>query len=207
MKMFNFFDWFKYSVLSLLAIFSIIGAFTANHYTDAILGWCFSIGLIIIIAALIFLKASEFLRLRALMGIVISIAIISTVQILLFRLNCMIITEETMYFKCETLYHMSNDSVTTESNGNQYVYLNIGTHNKIKSYLYKSKNANFKIVKTKNQANPYLDCKVYEKNSMLSYKGNKYDALYSAFMMNPMIKHLVQIKNTDEYYYKVVYLN
>lgn len=203
----NFFTWFKYPVLSLLAIFSMISAFSASHYTDAILGWCFSIGLIIIIAVLIYLKASKSLRLRALMGIIISIAILSTVQILLFRLNCMIVTEETMYYKCETLYHMSNDSVTTESNGNQYVYINIGTHNKIKTYLYKSKNANFKIIKTNNQANPYLDCKVYEKISMLSYKGNKYDAQYSAFMVNPMINHLVQIKNSDEYYYKVVYLN
>lgn len=101
---------------------------------------------------------------------------------------------------------MINNSVITENNGSKYIYLQIGAQRNIKSYLYKSKNDNFKIIKTNERKAPYLDCKIYERLSQLSYSGDKHDTLYLTSMINPMIRRLTQIKNADDYCYKVVNL-
>lgn len=89
----------KIIFLLLLAAFSMRCAFTANHYDDAVAGWCISIGLIIAVIILIFSKTSKSAKIKTLTVLVFLFLALSEIQVLVFCFNCKTITENTMYYK------------------------------------------------------------------------------------------------------------
>jgi hypothetical protein len=194
-------------ILLAFACIFMKNAFTAEYYEDEIMELCFSNGLIAISAIVIFFKTANFPKIRLLAVFSILVPVLMTAQIVILRSNCKVIEGNAKYYKWETIYNLAQNSVLTDKNGNKYVELEIGSQSNMKSYLYVSKYNDFEIIRIDDETTPYLDCKVYEKISTLVYGGDKNGTLYSLCMLNPLARRLMQIKNSDEYYYKVVYLN
>lgn len=191
-------------LLLLLATYLTRNAFETNFIEDSVIDWCIASLVIVFFAIVLY---CNYPKIRLLSITIVFLAVVSTVQIAVFRLNCKTVIEKSEGIKYKTVYELAKNSVLSDNkNSKQYVILKIADEY-VKLYLYKSEYKDFSIIQMKNVEKPFVEDVVYNKISVLAFNNKSHSIMTFIYITNPLARHLLHIRDSEEYHYYVVNLS